>query len=99
MALRNDHPEDIKRNSYKESASNPGQPGLVVLNPDGTNLSISPGSSIWTLAYDYIGASYPNSTTEVYTSKSGGSGGSTQQVVTVVYTDATKANISSVTRT
>lgn len=49
--------------------------------------------------YDYIGATYPSGTTEVYTYKYGGSGGTLVATVTVVYTDSTKANISSVTRT
>jgi hypothetical protein len=48
--------------------------------------------------HDYIGAGYPNGTTETYTYKTGGSGGTTVGTITVVYTDATKANISSVTK-
>lgn len=52
-------------------------------------------SGVWTLPYDNIQASYPNSTTEVFASRVGVS---VQQTVTVVYTDSTKAFISSVTR-
>ena len=48
--------------------------------------------------HDYIEAGYPNSTTETYTYKTGGSGGTTVGTITVVYTDSTKANISSVTK-
>ena len=49
-------------------------------------------------ANDYIAVGYPDATTETYTYKTGGSGGTTVGVVTVVYTDSTKANISSVTK-
>lgn len=49
--------------------------------------------------FDYIGVAYPNSTTETYTYKSGGSIGTTVATVTVVYTDSTKDNVSSVART
>lgn len=49
-------------------------------------------------SYDYISVAYPVNTTEVYTFKVGGSGGSTVATVTIVYTDSTKENISSVTK-
>jgi len=48
--------------------------------------------------YDYISAAYPDDHTEIYTFKTGGSGGTTVATVTVVYTNATKADLSSVTR-
>lgn len=50
-------------------------------------------------SFDYISAAYPNATTETYTFKSGGSGGTTVATVTVVYTDSTKASLSTVTKT
>jgi hypothetical protein len=49
--------------------------------------------------YDYISVAYTNTTTETYTYKTGGASGDTVATVVVVYTDDTKANISSVTRT
>lgn len=49
-------------------------------------------------AYDYIGVAYPIATTEVFTFKVGGAGGVTVGTLTVVYTDASKANLSSVTK-
>lgn len=49
--------------------------------------------------FDYVGASYPDTVTEVYTYKTGGSSGTTVATVTVVYTDATKETLTSVTRT
>jgi len=47
--------------------------------------------------FDYVGAAYPDTTTEVYTFKEGGLGGATVATVTVVYTDTTKEFITSVT--
>ena len=56
------------------------------------------GNSLVPSSYDYIEVAYPNSTTEVYTFKNGGSGGTTVSTVTVVYTSATKADLLSVTK-
>lgn len=64
-------------------------------NIDGSQIS---GGSLVLANYDYIGGSYPNDTTEVYTFKMGGSGGTTVATVTVVYTDSTKELILSATR-
>ena len=50
-----------------------------------------------TSPYDYIGATYPDTTTEIYTYKEGGIGGTTVATVTVVYTDVTKEFITTVT--
>ena len=47
--------------------------------------------------YDYVAITYPDTVTEVYTFKIGGSGGTTVEVITNVYTDATKASLLSVT--
>lgn len=45
------------------------------------------------VSYDYISATYPSGTQEVYIFKTGGSGGSTVATVTVNYTDTTKNSI------
>lgn len=50
-------------------------------------------------AFDYIEASYPNATTEIFVYKEGGSGGTTVATVSITYTDGTKESISTVTRT
>lgn len=64
-----------------------------------TTLGVNAGAvSLFTIAYDYIKATYPNVTTEVYTTRIGGAAGSIQQTVTLVYTDSTKSNLDSVTR-
>lgn len=70
----------------------------ALINPatEGTSQSIA-GFNI--PKYDYIAATYPDAVTEVYTFKTGGSGGATVGTLTVVYTDATKAVLSSVAKT
>jgi len=49
--------------------------------------------------YDYIAATYPNSTTEVYTYKSGGSSGTIVGTVTVTYSNSSKETLTSVEKT
>ena len=55
-------------------------------------------NTLITDSFDYIGATYPDTETEVYTYKSGGSSGTVVGTITVVYTDSTKAVLSSVTK-
>lgn len=67
----------------------------LAVNPDGTlkglvGMEIPP--------HDYIAATYPQGDTEVYTYKSGGASGTVVATITVVYTDATKEVLSSVTK-
>jgi hypothetical protein len=49
--------------------------------------------------YDYVSVAYPDATTETYTFKTGGAGGTTVATVSVVYTDSTKESLSTVTKT
>jgi len=49
-------------------------------------------------AHDYIAVTYPTTSSEVYTYKVGGSGGTTVGVITVVYTSSTKEVLTSVTK-
>jgi hypothetical protein len=78
-------------------------PTLVAVNPV-TNAIITEGTTIVNnsliiKAFDYIAATYPTTSSEVYTYKTGGSGGTTVGTITVVYSDAvTKAIITSVTK-
>jgi len=60
------------------------------------SLRITGSGKLVTESFDYIAATYPTATTEVYTYKTGGSGGTTVATVTVTYVDATKEEISSV---
>jgi len=50
-------------------------------------------------AYDYINADYSGASTDVYTYKTGGSGGITVATVTITWTDSTKSVLSTVART
>lgn len=49
-------------------------------------------------AYDYVSNS-PTSTTDTFTFKTGGSGGTTVATVAIVYTDSSKNTLSSATKT
>lgn len=49
--------------------------------------------------YDYVSASYPSATQEIYTFKIGGSGGTTVATITINYTDSTKNYLSSAEKT
>ena len=48
--------------------------------------------------YDFVSVAYPTTTTEVFTFKEGGAGGTTTATITIVYTDTTKEFISTVTK-
>lgn len=61
--------------------------------------SISVVSGIHIPEYDYVSYTNTNTTTDTYTFKSGGSGGRAVATVVIVYTDTTKDQISTVTRT
>lgn len=66
---------------------------------DGTIHTLNIGDMI-KVAHDYIGVVWTVGTfTEVFTYKTGGSGGATVATVTVVYSSATKAQVVSVART
>lgn len=70
--------------------------GEVSLNVSGPELQSIAGLSI--PAHDYIAATYPTTSSEVYTYKTGGASGTTVATVTIVYTDATKNVLTSVTK-
>ncbi len=48
------------------------------------------------VSWDYLAVSYPSGTQEVYTFKTGGSGGTTVKTITVNYTSSTKDAIDNV---
>lgn len=62
----------------------------------GGNIKVS--NTLITESFDYITASYPSSTVEVYTYRTGGISGSIVGVITVTYSDATKDNLTSVSK-
>lgn len=74
-----------------------GKDTQLKLNDDGTVPTVSLGQLI-NFNYDYISVAYPDNDTEVYTYKSGGSGGTTVGTITVNYTDSTKDAILDITR-
>lgn len=75
--------------------------GAIMHDKDGNDISetnplpVSP-SGFQIPSYDYIAATYPTATTEVYTYKTGGVSGTTVAVLTLTFTDATKNVLSSV---
>ncbi|HNQ21212.1 MAG TPA: hypothetical protein PKI46_09145 [Bacteroidales bacterium] len=65
---------------------------------DETNETLKTSNGLALPLYDYVSVAYPDTETEIYTYKTGGSGGTTVATVTIVYTDATKENLDSVTK-
>jgi hypothetical protein len=66
---------------------------------DGNGDQITSLGGLVTVPFNYIGVTYPDTSTEVYTYKTGGSGGTTVGTITLVYSDAvTKAILVSVTK-
>lgn len=65
---------------------------------DNTYIRTGQINSLVTEPYDYIAATYPTTSSEVYTFKSGGSSGTTVATITVVFTDSTKEVLTSVTK-
>lgn len=60
--------------------------------------SVKVTNALITVPFDYIAASYPSATVEVYTYKNGGSGGTIVGVITIAYSDASKVNLLTVTK-
>lgn len=61
-------------------------------------ISVSDISGLNLPDYDYIGATYPTASQEVYTYKTGGVSGTTVGTITINYTDSTKNVLSSVVK-
>jgi hypothetical protein len=61
--------------------------------------SIKVTNTLITVPFDYITASYPSATTEVYVYKTGGASGTIVGVITVAYSDSTKAVLLTVAKT
>lgn len=67
-----------------------------------SNFTQNPSASFSSLVpanWDALTVTYPSGTQEVYTFRVNGITGTSRVVVTVNYTDSTKANIDNVTRT
>ena len=68
------------------------------VNADGSIDTNIVSSGMINFEYDYVTITYPNTTTEVYIFKTGGSGGTTTGTITLVYTDSGKSSLSTVTK-
>lgn len=64
-----------------------------------TEVTLEAVAGLVILPYDYIAATYPSASSETYTFKTGGAGGTTVATVNILYTDSTKSVLTSVTKT
>lgn len=93
---------DVTQGAIADAAVTGDTSGTVNAHLRGINKTLSSplpvinGLSI--LAYDYVSLAVA-ATTDTYTFKSGGSGGSTIATVTLTYTDSTKVTLSTVVKT
>ena len=79
---------------------------MLVYDPNGVSSGVAgllrayPANALNLKPYDYVSMALSGGdTTETYTFKSGGSSGATTNTVVIVYTDSTRAVLSSVTKT
>lgn len=71
-----------------------GAKKVILYNSSGSEIS-----SLGLPSYDYVSMTISPATTETYVFKSGGASGTTVATVVIVYTDSTRADISTVTKT
>lgn len=62
------------------------------------NVNASITSGLVMPIYDYVSIEYYNTTTEIYSFKTGGASGVVVSTITLVYTNATKSQLSTVTK-
>ena len=79
--------------------ADPSQDQYFLLKIDSNGVITVKQEGLEIPSWDYMSVSYPTATQEVYTFKSGGSGGTTVATITVDYTDSSKSDISAVTKT
>lgn len=106
MATNPTHKMDDEKSAYldREEHFHKGTVGGKIVVPyyyDSNTDTLNPAASgsLITSAYDYMAYTNTDSTTDTYVYKTGGSSGTTVATVTITYTDATKATVSTVTRT
>jgi len=83
--------KDLESKKFVEKPDGSGQVAVRV--------SETGGSFLTGIEFDAIEGSYPNLTTEVYEYYTGGLAGTLVATITVIYTDNTKCDITSVVRT
>ena len=71
----------------------------VVIASDQSSVSTKEQNVLVPFVFDAISANFSGGTSDVYTYKTGGTGGTTVATVTLTYTDSSKAVLSSVVRT
>jgi hypothetical protein len=81
--------EAIRKSTHPVTAGNNSEYKIKVFNAAG----------MISETYDYVSVNYATATQEIYTFKTGGSGGTTVATITINYTDSTKANLSNVAKT
>ena len=100
--------EEIVRNALVNwDASNPYLGSILPTVIDPTKNALMTSIPDWvntkntlvTVPYDYIWATYPTTSSEVYTFKTWWSGWTTVATITVTYSDSTKEVLSSVAKT
>jgi hypothetical protein len=73
---------------------------ILEYDPTANTLNrVMPANALNLKPFDYCAMVISPTTTETYTFKSGGSSGTTTNTVVIVYTDSTRADISTVTKT
>lgn len=82
-------------NEERKFVEQGGQVAIAVTGASGGSLT---AGSFWTLDYDTVTVAYPDTVTDVFSSRVGGAGGSVQEVVTIIYVDSTKEELVSVVR-
>lgn len=82
---------DILKDVTTENPSPAG--ALIVAGSGGGAIIVAPGTGPQGKTWDYLAVTYPSGTQEVYTFKTGGSGGSTVATATIDYVDSTKAQL------
>ena len=100
MAISNNR-KDRDRAGFKENAIDGGTDRRTCDITAHAKLDdiITNGSILAGVDWDYVKVTYPNATTETYTFREGGSGGTVQATVTLVYTDSTKEDLDTAERT
>lgn len=83
-----------------DDIDNPGEAIPVTGEASGSAVVLHsiPINNLVRREYDAITATYPDSTTEVYKYRTGGSSGTVVSTVTVTYSDSTKEELSSVVK-
>lgn len=89
MSVEDHGLEAIRKSAHEVTVGNKSEYKLKTFNATG----------MISETYDYVSVNYASATQEIYTFKTGGSGGTTVATVTINYTDSTKANLSNVTKT